>query len=984
MLSDLTDMKNAMIGIDELNVISPKTAEAAGAGGGYDLPLDINSYKFFDENYKNQVAEIAEKIKEALEPLSLVFEGVITGFGKIGDAIVDVASALMGFDDGEFSKWLENVKTWIEENPDALRKLGEGLSVVATAVLAYVGLSKILDGITSSIKKFLDVLENDGGFTAFTNKLKTIVGAVIALSGAVTTLLGLADALNNGLNFENLNMMLGGTIAMMAGLGLAFGPVGVAVGAVAGSIALLGAAFDDLFENGINEKNMLAISAVGVAIAAIGVTFGPVAAAIAGITAVVGGLAIALGQDAIPQVQIFDESISQLTQKKVQPLIDHMRALSDCLSKLELTNAIIKEENVSEVAAMAARIRETIIAELEIDQSEAEATFAPIKEALGEKFYADLLEANSNYYSEVKQKIADGEARITEIMQTAADENRKLTQAEWDEITGIQDTMMATGVQHLSESSLEYQTIMLNLKDAATRISAEQASSVIADAIEAKEKTVAEANLQYLQILSEAQRMLDVGTINQDQYDKITSAAEETRKTALEEAEAQYSGILTTVKEKLGETSKYIDFETGEIKKRWQVLWDEWSPKVKNAWETSVNTTKQFISDLNTAINNAGIAIGNGLINIVNTVIGKIEKLINNGIDAINRMLSGLNSLSVDLPEWLGGGTLGFDIDLLENVSLPRILQENTEESLLEAGANMIDGIVEGIDGRTSYAEDKMGELGGKLTDKFREELGIHSPSTVFEENAKYVIDGFVLGIEENAPRVEESLLALYEVIIEGYTAFNEEFTELYTAYSENYMLMHTTLIENLKASYNTYIEHLKLTFTTYTTTHLAELAVFSQNVITAHTNYQNTLRSNFDSWSSSYLAAARAFVNALNRILSGVGSSFGSSTKLSITSGLSRSVKAYASGGYPDEGQLFIARERGAEMVGSIGGKTAVANNDQIVEAIRQGVYDAEMAARAQDDGDRSAHFYVDGEEVSTILAKKRQGRTLYKGGVI
>ena len=99
---------------------------------------------------------------------------------------------------------------------------------------------------------------------------------------------------------------------------------------------------------------------------------------------------------------------------------------------------------------------------------------------------------------------------------------------------------------------------------------------------------------------------------------------------------------------------------------------------------------------------------------------------------------------------------------------------------------------------------------------------------------------------------------------------------------------------------------------------------------------------------------------------------------------GMALPIPGFATGGYPDEGQLFIARERGAEMVGSIGGKTAVANNDQIVEAIRQGVYDAEMAARAQDDGDRSAHFYVDGEEVSTILAKKRQGRTLYKGGVI
>ena len=49
--------------------------------------------------------------------------------------------------------------------------------------------------------------------------------------------------------------------------------------------------------------------------------------------------------------------------------------------------------------------------------------------------------------------------------------------------------------------------------------------------------------------------------------------------------------------------------------------------------------------------------------------------------------------------------------------------------------------------------------------------------------------------------------------------------------------------------------------------------------------------------------------------------------------------VQAYATGGFPDEGQLFIARERGAEMVGSIGSRTAVANNDQIVDGITYGV---------------------------------------------
>lgn len=50
-------------------------------------------------------------------------------------------------------------------------------------------------------------------------------------------------------------------------------------------------------------------------------------------------------------------------------------------------------------------------------------------------------------------------------------------------------------------------------------------------------------------------------------------------------------------------------------------------------------------------------------------------------------------------------------------------------------------------------------------------------------------------------------------------------------------------------------------------------------------------------------------------------------------------SIPRLAEGGFVDEGQLFIAREAGAEMVGSMGGHTAVANNDQIVEGIASGV---------------------------------------------
>lgn len=53
-----------------------------------------------------------------------------------------------------------------------------------------------------------------------------------------------------------------------------------------------------------------------------------------------------------------------------------------------------------------------------------------------------------------------------------------------------------------------------------------------------------------------------------------------------------------------------------------------------------------------------------------------------------------------------------------------------------------------------------------------------------------------------------------------------------------------------------------------------------------------------------------------------------------------------YASGGYPTSGSLFFASESGPEMVGTIGGNTAVANNDQIVEAIEGGVYRAMTSA--------------------------------------
>lgn len=52
--------------------------------------------------------------------------------------------------------------------------------------------------------------------------------------------------------------------------------------------------------------------------------------------------------------------------------------------------------------------------------------------------------------------------------------------------------------------------------------------------------------------------------------------------------------------------------------------------------------------------------------------------------------------------------------------------------------------------------------------------------------------------------------------------------------------------------------------------------------------------------------------------------------------------IPRLATGGFPEMGQLFIANEAGPELVGQMGGRTAVANNAQIIQGIAVGVADA------------------------------------------
>lgn len=98
--------------------------------------------------------------------------------------------------------------------------------------------------------------------------------------------------------------------------------------------------------------------------------------------------------------------------------------------------------------------------------------------------------------------------------------------------------------------------------------------------------------------------------------------------------------------------------------------------------------------------------------------------------------------------------------------------------------------------------------------------------------------------------------------------------------------------------------------------------------------------------------------------------------------------VSWYANGGFPAMGEMFVAREGGPEMVGTIGNKTAVANNNQIVESIQGGVYAANQEQNAllreQNDllrkllaKDSTVHVSTSDIEQGLLRKNRRNGTT-------
>ena len=548
-------LRKTLLGIDELNVMSDPssgsgggTGVSAGGGGGFDFELP--TYDFIDEATLGRVNAIVDKVKEWL-----------------------------GLTD-EITTWEDFFSTRLGGIIELVGTIGLGLAgwkLSKPLMAAIAGLPKVMGiiGATPIGELILGVGGSSIGATA-----AAIAGVVVAVASLAA---GIVMLYTESENFRRgLFKVVEGVAWVVSQIGDVFKGIGESLGAMWQTTKEQLASFippgilDLISELDIGIADLL-ITAGGIAL------FGPYGLIIEGVALAIRGIGYA-ADDSLKPVDLFGDGISDLTKSKVKPFIEAMDDLDMVTTRLDWGNAIVTESDVAAIGEKLKGITETILNELDSDRNEALATMDPLKAAMSDEHFEELIEKVEKSYETQAKRVELWQNRINSIVSTAQAERRSLTDEEAAEIEQIQKRMKETGIKYLSESETESNLILQRLRDNSAQLTAEQASEMIKNAISARDETIAAANEQYDGICMEAQRMLDAGTITKDEYDDIIAAAERVRDDTVAAAESQYSDIVSTAKSKMGEYAKYIDTKTGEIKSNWKVWCDGLSKLWNDTW----------------------------------------------------------------------------------------------------------------------------------------------------------------------------------------------------------------------------------------------------------------------------------------------------------------------------------------------------------------------------------------------------------------
>lgn len=229
------ELKNATLGMDELNVISPPSASGANGGGGAGgdpsggfAGLDIDSMwdeSIFDHVTKN-VDAIKEKIKEWLGITGDIDSWADLFETKLGKILIAVGAIGTG------------IAAW---------RIGTGIVTAINVITAAVNLIKgskfigWLGAFISLTKEHGFVATFSAAFpklsAAIASMAPVVLPVVAIIGGLVGFIWGLVDAVKEGIDWLNALSITLGAVATGAGIGfLIGGPLGAAIGALAGLV----------------------------------------------------------------------------------------------------------------------------------------------------------------------------------------------------------------------------------------------------------------------------------------------------------------------------------------------------------------------------------------------------------------------------------------------------------------------------------------------------------------------------------------------------------------------------------------------------------------------------------------------------------------------------------------------------------------------------------------------------------------------------
>ena len=225
-------------------------------------------------------------------------------------------------------------------------------------------------------------------------------------------------------------------------------------------------------------------------------------------------------------------------------------------------------------------------------------------------------------------------------------------------------------------------------------------------------------------------------------------------------------------------------------------------------------------------------------------------------------------------------------------------------------------------------------------------------------------IKAFAKGFADTLESGKGIIAAVFTALWEAVKAFFSSFWNL----AKN---LFTNIFSTLKSTLTAFWQGFKSGFTSVVTW-------FQKNIISPiiklmSAMYESAIKPLFKTISSGWESVKSGFTKFIN----GVKGMFNAVIKV-INKIPGVNIPLLASGGFVSSGQMFIARENGPELVGTMGNKNVVANNNQIVEGIKKGVMEA-MANSGNNNG--VTNVYVDGDRLFSFVTKKNN-QIVYQTG--